>query len=166
MKRSERLRLPKARQRKRMGADMQVPLGLHGTGKEECRNRNCAITPPLVTGEQRHLIQADFQNRIRGLLAELDQSHLTNVWDDQDKRIFREKFIEYPKNFGIVASHLDTNSVADCVQYYYLSKKSEDYKQFMHKPRLRTALRSSQRETWASSITVSDSAFSTETSDG
>lgn len=31
----------------------------------------------------------------------------TNVWDDQDKMIFREKFIEYPKNCGIIASYLN-----------------------------------------------------------
>ena len=54
-----------------------------------------------------------------------------NVWTDPEKEIFKEKFLLHSKNFGQIAQFLERKSVSDCVQYYYLSKKTENYKQLM-----------------------------------
>jgi hypothetical protein len=51
--------------------------------------------------------------------------------------VCREKYLQHPKNFGVISQYLDRKSVSDCVQYYYLSKKTENYKQLLRKSRTR-----------------------------
>lgn len=51
-----------------------------------------------------------------------------NLWAPAEKLIFKEKFIQFPKDFVRIASFLDKKSVSDCVKYYYLTKKRENYK--------------------------------------
>ncbi|EFX82623.1 hypothetical protein DAPPUDRAFT_9290, partial [Daphnia pulex] len=61
-------------------------------------------------------------------MAEYRERPLLNVWTEQEKEIFKEKYLLHPKNFGSTASYLERKSVADCVQFYYLSKKTINYK--------------------------------------
>jgi nuclear receptor co-repressor 1 len=66
------------------------------------------------------------------------------VWTDAEKEIFKEKFLLHPKNFGQIAQFLERKTVSDCVQYYYLSKKTENYKQLLRKSKMRRRGRNQQ----------------------
>ena len=58
-------------------------------------------------------------------------------WRLTERETFKEKYLQHPKNFGMIAQYLERKSVADCVQYYYISKKTENYKQLLRKSRVR-----------------------------
>merc|ERR1719266_1781701 len=59
------------------------------------------------------------------------------MWTGPEKDIFQEKYLQHPKNFGLIAQYLERKTVADCVQYYYLSKKTENYKQLLRRSKTR-----------------------------
>lgn len=72
------------------------------------------------------------------LLTDLQERSIPACWTTGEKEIFREKYLQHPKNFGAIAACLDRKSAQDCVRYYYLSKKTENYKQLLRKSRQRT----------------------------
>jgi hypothetical protein len=45
-------------------------------------------------------------------------------WTDKEKEIFIDKFAAHPKQFGTIATFLPNKTAAQCVEYYYLHKKS------------------------------------------
>ena len=45
-------------------------------------------------------------------------------WTDDEKQVFLDKFAEYPKQFGFIAESLPNKTVSQCVDYYYMHKKS------------------------------------------
>jgi hypothetical protein len=48
----------------------------------------------------------------------------THDWTDEEKQIFLDKFAESPKQFSFIAESLPNKTVSQCVDYYYLHKKS------------------------------------------
>lgn len=105
---------------------------------EDKKMRSYAVIPPiLLDTKQRKVTYQNNNGFIEDMEAEYKSRQYINVWTPSEKEIFKEKYLQHPKNFGVVASYLDRKSVADCVQYYYLSKKTENYKQLLRKSRLR-----------------------------
>ena len=49
-------------------------------------------------------------------------------WSDLEKNIFLDKFLQFPKNFGKIATFLRLKDSKDCVRFYYESKKNIDFK--------------------------------------
>jgi len=87
--------------------------------------RTLAVIPPQeldVEARNRH-----FYNN-NGLVDDPMQLHkeqaFINPWTQREKDIFLEKYVNHPKNFSRIASHLENKSTADCVLYYYLNKSS------------------------------------------
>ncbi|XP_034945061.1 uncharacterized protein Smr isoform X3 [Chelonus insularis] len=108
---------------------------------EDKKMRSYAVIPPLLLDAKQRRIA--FQNR-NGLLQpeELEALHnerkLINVWSPPEHELFKEKYLQHPKSFGVIAQSLEHKSVPDCVHHYYLTKKAENYKQLLRKSRQRT----------------------------
>ncbi|CAK5274797.1 unnamed protein product [Mycena citricolor] len=45
-------------------------------------------------------------------------------WTDAEKSLFLDKYALYPKQFGLIATFMENKSARQCVDYYYLHKKS------------------------------------------
>ncbi|PSN49366.1 hypothetical protein C0J52_12218 [Blattella germanica] len=106
---------------------------------EDKKMRSYAVVPPiLLDARQRRVTYINNNGRIEDFTAEYKERQLLNVWTASEHDIFKEKYLQHPKNFGVIKTYLDRKSVCDCVQHYYLSKKTENYKQLLRKSRQRT----------------------------
>lgn len=120
-------------------ADMEEIMdNLQEQAMEDKKMRSYAVIPPLLLdAKERKITYQNNNGHIEDMEAVYKSREHLNIWTPSEKEIFKEKYLQHPKNFGAIASYLERKSVADCVQYYYLSKKTENYKQLLRKSRLR-----------------------------
>ncbi|XP_053376289.1 nuclear receptor corepressor 1-like isoform X2 [Mercenaria mercenaria] len=112
----------------------QIMDGIHEQEEEDRKMRNLAVIPPMMfDARQRSLKFVNKNGLITDCMEEYKERKYINVWTAQEKQIFKEKYLQHPKNFGLIASFLEKKSTMDCVEYYYRSKKSENYKQMLRK---------------------------------
>lgn len=121
-------------------ADLEEIMdGLQEQALEDKKMRSYAVIPPLMhDARQRRCAFHNENGRIEDMMAEHQQRKALNMWTAGEKETFKEKYLQHPKNFGAIAAFLDRKSPQDCVRYYYLSKKTENYKQLLRKSRQRT----------------------------
>eukprot|EP00644_Phytophthora_capsici_P005447 jgi/Phyca11/96669/e_gw1.1.1674.1 len=51
-----------------------------------------------------------------------------NPWNDLEKCIYMDKFLQFPKNFPRISSYLSNKTTGDVIAFYYRTKKVVDYK--------------------------------------
>lgn len=133
--REDKERFSRVGQRIRSDAELEEIMdGLQEQELEDKKMRSYAVVPPILL-DSRHK-RYNYVNRngvIEDPMSEYKDRQMLNIWTEQEKEIFREKYLLHPKNFGQISSFLDRKSSPECVQYYYLSKKSENYKQLLRK---------------------------------
>lgn len=49
-------------------------------------------------------------------------------WSLQEKDLFLKNYLKTPKDFCTISNNISSKTTAECIQYYYLSKKSMNYK--------------------------------------
>ncbi|XP_053130985.1 nuclear receptor corepressor 1 isoform X7 [Hemicordylus capensis] len=95
----------------------------------EKQMRQLSVIPPMMfDAEQRRVKFINMNGLMEDPMKVYKDRQFMNVWTDHEKEIFKEKFVQHPKNFGLIASYLERKNVPDCVLYYYLTKKNENYK--------------------------------------
>ena len=114
------------------GVSIDVIENIMEVDKEIAKMRRNAVIPPIMLDpRERRPVYTDNNGLIEDMEAVYKSRQLLNVWTASEKEIFKKKYLQHPKNFFKIASYLDRKSVSDCVQYYYLSKKKENYKQLL-----------------------------------
>ncbi|XP_016106853.1 nuclear receptor corepressor 2-like [Sinocyclocheilus grahami] len=108
--------------------------GISEQENSEKQMRQLAVIPPMLFDAEQQRIK--FIN-MNGLMADpmkvYKDRQVMNMWSEQEKDTFREKFIQHPKNFALIASFLERKTVAECVLFYYLTKKNENYKNIVRR---------------------------------
>jgi hypothetical protein len=70
--------------------------------------------------------------RDRKTWAERVKSDFFDNFSSQEHELFCEGFCLYPKQFGMIASHMGgLRTASDCVMHYYITKKAVNYKQLL-----------------------------------
>ncbi|XP_063833285.1 nuclear receptor corepressor 1-like [Ostrinia nubilalis] len=124
----------------------EIADGLHEQEHEDKKMRALTVVPPLLRDPRDTApVYVDTNRRCMDMESEHKELQLRNVWSQSEREVFREKYLQHPKNFGQIASFLPRKSVRDCVRFYYLSKKAENYKQLLRKPRQRRSARNPPR---------------------
>ncbi|TMW56286.1 hypothetical protein Poli38472_008934 [Pythium oligandrum] len=67
----------------------------------------------------------------------LQAEKFVNPWNDLEKCIYMDKFLQYPKNFARIASFLANKTTGDVICFYYRTKKVVDYKALLREQQLR-----------------------------
>ncbi|XP_063811920.1 nuclear receptor corepressor 1 isoform X4 [Pseudophryne corroboree] len=103
--------------------------GLSEQENNEKQMRQLSVIPPMMfDAEQRRVKFINMNGLMEDPMKVYKDRQFMNVWTDHEKEIFKEKFVQHPKNFGLISSCLERKNVADCVLYYYLTKKNENFK--------------------------------------
>lgn len=71
-----------------------------------------------------------------------------NPWNDLEKCIYIDKFLQYPKNFARISSFLSNKNTGDVIAFYYRTKKVVDYKAMLREQQLRRR-GSGSKNTWS-----------------
>uniref|UniRef100_G3TPP4 Nuclear receptor corepressor 2 n=1 Tax=Loxodonta africana TaxID=9785 RepID=G3TPP4_LOXAF len=108
--------------------------GLSEQENLEKQMRQLAVIPPMLYDADQQRIKFINMNGLMGdPMKVYKDRQVMNMWSEQEKETFREKFMQHPKNFGLIASFLERKTVAECVLYYYLTKKNENYKSLVRR---------------------------------
>ncbi|XP_078404498.1 nuclear receptor corepressor 1 isoform X13 [Cetorhinus maximus] len=108
--------------------------GLSEQENNEKQMRQLSVIPPMMYDtEQRRVKFLNMNGVMDDPMRVYKERQFINVWSEHEKEIFKEKFVQHPKNFGLIASYLERKCVADCVLYYYLTKKNENYKNLVRR---------------------------------
>mmetsp|Transcript_2863 Transcript_2863/g.8019 ORF Transcript_2863/g.8019 Transcript_2863/m.8019 type:complete len:2412 (+) Transcript_2863:312-7547(+) len=70
-------------------------------------------------------------------VAELEREQLVKMWTPEEKKLFLEKFQQYPKDFRRIASYLEHRSVGDCIRYFYENQKLDEFANYRRKKQLK-----------------------------
>ncbi|XP_072000443.1 nuclear receptor corepressor 2 isoform X10 [Engystomops pustulosus] len=108
--------------------------GLSEQENLEKQMRQLAVIPPMLfDAEQQRIKFINMNGLMDDPMKVYKERQVMNMWSEQEKDTFREKFIQQPKNFVFISSFLDRKTVSDCVLFYYLTKKNENYKSLVRR---------------------------------
>ena len=133
--------------------------------EDEEKMRKSSVVPPIIFDcwQRKH----QFFNE-NGLVK--DDPHLfykeeakLPYWTSEERQIFIEKFTQSPKNFGYISSFLANKTTEQCVQFYYMTKKGENYKSLLRKQAQNTRRRTKHNTTTTLTTTTVTSSTTIET---
>ncbi|CAL1699223.1 unnamed protein product [Somion occarium] len=112
-------------------SDLEMEQIIASLGNEELTDathlgaRNAAVIPDMVSATKGDIeyIYDDTNNEVLDPRTFFAPRTGFKDWTEEEKKIFLEKYAQYPKQFGIIADFLPDKTPAQCVTYYYLHKK-------------------------------------------
>jgi len=124
---------------------------------EEEKMRKSSIVPPIMYNKWQRKHQYFNQNGLikRDAVEFYKERTKMPCWLPEEKQIFIEKFTQSPKNFGYISSFLENKTTEQCVQFYYMTKKTENYKNLLRKQTQANRRRAKQNATTTTTVTSS-----------
>lgn len=80
--------------------------------------RSYAVVPPMMLdARQRKLRYTNNNGRVEDPMAEDEERKFINVWTPQEKNIFKEKYLQHPKNFSYIAQFLERKVILSTMYF-------------------------------------------------
>jgi nuclear receptor co-repressor 1 len=126
---------------------------------EEEKMRKSSIIPPIIYDAWQRKHQYFNQNGlVRDNAADFyKQRTKMPDWSTEEKQIFIDRFTQSPKNFGFISSFLENKTTEQCIQFYYMTKKTENYKNLLRKQTQANKRKAKQNTTTTTTTTVTSS---------
>jgi len=131
--------LPPRRRTRSADKGEEVAVG-EGEEDDEEAAASLAVVPSMIGTQEERLTRASFRSHNALVLDPVDvelRRLLLNVWSEEEKQVFVEKLVDFSllpeskgmkKNFHRISGHLPNKTTRDCVQFYYLNKKTKFFK--------------------------------------
>lgn len=86
--------------------------------EEDKKMRSYAVVPPMMLdARQRKLRYTNNNGRVEDPMAEDEERKFINVWTPQEKNIFKEKYLQHPKNFSYIAQFLERKVILSTMYF-------------------------------------------------
>lgn len=117
-------------------SDLEMEQIIANLGMEELTDpsylaiKNVAKIPDMVSViDGRGPYSYDDTNNLLDNPAEFySSSSALDLWTEEERIVFKERYAAHPKQFGLIAQHLPNKTAAQCVTYYYLHKPHVDFR--------------------------------------
>lgn len=117
-------------------SDLEMEQIIANLGMEELTDpsylaiKNVAKIPDMISVvDGRGSYSYDDTNNILDDPAEFySSSSALDLWTEEERIVFKERYAAHPKQFGLIAQHLPNKTAAQCVTYYYLHKPHVDFR--------------------------------------
>ncbi|KAG9140763.1 hypothetical protein Leryth_006951 [Lithospermum erythrorhizon] len=92
--------------------------------------------PPMIINKQERMeaVFISYNGVVEDPLAVEKETSIFNPWSPEEEELFIDKLAEFGKDFKRISSFLDHKTIADCIQFYYKSHKSDAFKRAKKKP--------------------------------
>ncbi|ORX36843.1 hypothetical protein BD324DRAFT_651324 [Kockovaella imperatae] len=92
-------------------------------------SKTTAVVPDMILDDEKRLLYDDENDLVTDPVAFYDfNGDAEPEWTAEERATFLRRYLAYPKQFGKIADGLPNKEAAECVHYYYRTKKSVDYK--------------------------------------
>uniref|UniRef100_A0A3B3BUZ9 Nuclear receptor corepressor 1 n=1 Tax=Oryzias melastigma TaxID=30732 RepID=A0A3B3BUZ9_ORYME len=101
--------------------------GLSEQENNEKQMRQLSVIPPMMyDSEQRRVKFINMNGLMDDPMKVYKARQFMNVWTEHEKEIFKEKFVQHPKNFGLIATYLERKVRCGFIFLYYNCHKRVD----------------------------------------
>ena len=91
------------------------------------RMKTLVKIPDMLSEEEKRAIRFPSKNGLRrDPVADLQADRDLRPWTQEERDIFIEKYMEFPKQFRQIASFLEHRTTGDCIKYYYRFQKLKE----------------------------------------
>ncbi|KAG0704921.1 hypothetical protein DFH29DRAFT_909244 [Suillus ampliporus] len=117
-------------------SDLEMEQIIANLGMEELTDpsylaiKNVAKIPDMVSVT--HSCGPYYYDDMNNLVDEpaefYGSSSALDLWTEEERLVFKEKYAAHPKQFGLISQYLPNKTAAQCVTYYYLHKPHVDFR--------------------------------------
>lgn len=117
--------------------------------KAKDQNAREAVVPDMIIDPSEMLVFKDTNRLLRtneDVLAVFQYHVPSDDWNEMEQKIFRERYAQFPKQWGKIAQEIEGRDFKACILHYYMTKKTCNYKELVRGPGKRGARKGKRKQ--------------------